>query len=212
MKYSDSDATSGTTPPYTNTVEAAERGILKITTSAARGPKGDPGDPGGPKGDPGDQGPKGDPGDQGPKGDPGDQGPKGDPGDQGPKGDPGDQGPKGDPGDPGAKEVTFAISAFDGSVSGTGVVESARFPFPMTITKVSACCDQTDAVDPLTVQIKNGADNALSSALTIAAEGFYAETTSIDDTYKTIAAGDKLSIDVTAANDMKGCKVTVQYT
>lgn len=110
------------------------------------------------------------------------------------------------------KEVTFAISAFDGSVSGTGVVESARFPFPMTITKVSACCDQTDAVDPLTVQIKNGANNVLSSALTIAASGFYAETTSIDATYKTIAAGDKISFDVTAANAMKGCKVTVQYT
>lgn len=110
------------------------------------------------------------------------------------------------------KEITFAISSFTGSVAGVGVVESARFPFPVTVTKVSACCDQTDAVDPLTLQIKNGSDNVLSSALSLAASGFYAETAAIDDNYKTIDAGDKLSIEVTAANAMTGCKVTVQYT
>lgn len=119
--------------------------------TGATGPKGEKGDTGatGPQGPRGPQGEAGATGPQGPQGEKGDTGARGPQGIQGPQGAQGPQGPKGEPGDPvvrygtitavtdttydveldGGTEldnVTYIVSACDGSVGDRCIVEQVR--------------------------------------------------------------------------------------
>lgn len=119
--------------------------------TGATGPKGEKGDTGatGPQGPRGLQGEAGATGPQGPQGEKGDTGARGPQGIQGPQGAQGPQGPKGEPGDPVVRygtitavtdatydvelddgteldNVTYIVSACDGSVGDRCIVEQVR--------------------------------------------------------------------------------------
>ena len=119
--------------------------------TGATGPKGEKGDTGatGPQGPRGPQGKAGATGPQGPQGEKGDTGARGPQGIQGPQGAKGPQGPKGEPGDPVVRygtitavtdttydvelddgteldNVTYIVSACDGSVGDRCIVEQVR--------------------------------------------------------------------------------------
>lgn len=119
--------------------------------TGATGPKGEKGDTGatGPQGPRGLQGEAGATGPQGPQGEKGDTGARGPQGIQGPQGVQGPQGPKGEPGDPVVRygtitavtdttydvelddgteldNVTYIVSARDGSVGDRCIVEQVR--------------------------------------------------------------------------------------